>query len=124
MYFFSKLHPLMMQRTQFGFANYAGLMAALLFIGLLLISNDLSLRSFGVQRWKTLQRMSYIAFALTMAHGWAYQMIEKRKLPWMAVFWMMAAVAVTVQLAGVVRRSIRTARQDRKREEPQRDPSR
>jgi sulfoxide reductase heme-binding subunit YedZ len=50
MYFFAKLHPLQLQKTQFGFANYTGLIAALLFLGLLLISNDLSLRSFGTQR--------------------------------------------------------------------------
>jgi sulfoxide reductase heme-binding subunit YedZ len=104
MYFFKKLHPPVLQNTQFGFANYAGLVAALLFGGLLLISNDLSLRSLGVKRWKTLQRTSYIAFALTLAHGWAYQAIEKRKLPWMTVFWMLAAFAIITQLAAIVRR--------------------
>jgi sulfoxide reductase heme-binding subunit YedZ len=104
MYFFAKLHPLKLQKTQFGFANYTGLIAALLFLGLLLISNDLSLRSFGTKRWKTLQRMAYVAFALTLVHGWAFQMVENRKIPWMAVFWFMAAVALVAQLTGFFQR--------------------
>ena len=104
MYFFKKLHPLVLQKTQFGFANYIGLIAALLFAGLLLLSNDLSLRSFGIQRWKALQRTTYFAFALTLLHGWAYQAVEKRKVAWIAVFWSMAAVATIVQLTGLRRR--------------------
>jgi sulfoxide reductase heme-binding subunit YedZ len=106
MYFFKKLHPLVMQNTRFGFANYMGLIAALLFAGLLFLSNDLSLRSLGIQRWKALQRTAYLAFALTLLHGWAYQAIEKRKVGWMAVFWFMAAVATIVQLTGLRRKTI------------------
>lgn len=104
MYFFAKLHPLMVQKNPFGFANYSGLLAAVLFAGLLFISNDLSLRSLGLHRWKTLQRMSYLAFALTVAHGWAFQTVEKRKLPWVAVFWIIATAALVIQLAGFLRR--------------------
>lgn len=104
MYFFAKLHPLKLQKTQFGFANYTGIIAALLFVGLLLISNDLSLRTFGTRRWKTLQRMAYVAFFLTIVHGWAFQMVEDRKIPWMAVFWFIAAIAFIAQLSGFFQR--------------------
>jgi sulfoxide reductase heme-binding subunit YedZ len=41
MYFFKSLHPLKPQNTQFGFANLVGLGAALLFLMLVLISNDI-----------------------------------------------------------------------------------
>lgn len=116
MYFFSTLHPLALQKTRFGFANYSGLVAALLFVELLLISNDLSLRSFGVKRWKTLQQMSYLAFALTIVHGWAFQTIEDRKLPWMVVFWMLAVFALALQLAGFLRRRSASAEHNRERE--------
>ena len=105
MYFFAKLHPLQLQKTQFGFANYTGLIAALLFLGLLLISNDLSLRSFGTQRWKTLQRLAYVAFFLTILHGWAFQSVENRKIQWIAVFWFIAAAALVAQLIGLFQRS-------------------
>jgi methionine sulfoxide reductase heme-binding subunit len=86
MYFFKRLHPLKLQNTQFGFANYAGLGAALLFVMLLVISNDLSLRTLKTRRWKSLQRWTYAAFILTGVHGIAYQLTEKRHLPWVLVF--------------------------------------
>lgn len=105
MYFFANLHPLKLQKTQFGFANYTGLLAALLFLGLLLISNDLSLRSFGTKRWKTVQRLAYVAFFLTILHGWAFQSVESRKIPWVAVFWFITAAAVVTQLIGLFQRS-------------------
>ncbi len=96
MYFFKGLHPLKLQNTQLGFANFTGLGAALLFLMLLAISNDLSLRTFGGWRWKSLQRWTYVAFLLTGAHGIVYQWIEKRHAPWVLVF---AAVMTAVAFA-------------------------
>jgi sulfoxide reductase heme-binding subunit YedZ len=102
MYFFKTLHPLHLQNTQFGFANFTGLAAALLFLMLLAISNDLSLRGLRTNRWKSLQRWTYVAFGLTAAHGIAYQLIEQRHIPWVLVFAsVMAAVAVG-QVLGIV----------------------
>jgi sulfoxide reductase heme-binding subunit YedZ len=86
MYFFKRLNPLKLQNTQFGFANFTGLAAALLFLMLLIISNDLSLRALKTNRWKSLQKWTYVAFVLTAAHGIAYQSIEKRHIPWVLVF--------------------------------------
>src|SRR5258708_12346316 len=43
MYFFKSLHPLKLQKTQFGFANLSGLGAALLFLTLFVIPNDIPL---------------------------------------------------------------------------------
>jgi sulfoxide reductase heme-binding subunit YedZ len=100
MYFFKHLHPLAIQNTKFGFANFVGLGAALLFLLLLVISNDLSLRSLGVGRWKSIQRWAYITFGLTIAHGIAYQLIEKRKLPWVVVFACLSIAAVVIQTIG------------------------
>lgn len=104
MYFFKRLHPLKLQNTQFGFANYAGLVAALLFLMLLLLSNDVSLRRLGLARWKALQRWTYAAAALTIAHGVAYQFIEKRKLPWVVVFAIITGVIMVGQIMGVIRK--------------------
>ena len=86
MYFFKRVHPVKLQTTQFGFANYTGLGAALLFLMLLAISNDLSLRAMKTMRWKSLQRWTYAAFVLTGAHGIAYQLVEKRHMPWVVIF--------------------------------------
>ena len=103
MYFFKRLHPLTPQRGEFGFANYVGLVAALLFLLLLAISNDASLRAFGTRRWKSIQRWAYVAFALTIAHGIAFQLVEKRKLPWVLAFAALVAVAALAQSLGILR---------------------
>jgi len=100
MYFFKRLHPLTIQNTEFGFANFVGLGAALLFLILLAISNDLSLRRLGVTRWKAIQQWAYVTFGLTIAHGHAYQMIEKRKVPWVIVFACLSVAAVVIQTIG------------------------
>jgi sulfoxide reductase heme-binding subunit YedZ len=72
MHFLDAIHPLKLQNTQFGFANFTGLGAALLFLLLLAISNDLSLRALKARRWKSLQRWTYVAFVLMGAHAIAY----------------------------------------------------
>jgi sulfoxide reductase heme-binding subunit YedZ len=97
MYFLKGLHPPRLQTTQFGFANYSGLIAALLLLALLVVSNDVSLRRLGIKRWKALQRFNYFAFVLTIAHGAAYQLIEKRHFPWVLAFGIMAGVGLTGQ---------------------------
>ena len=110
MYFFKGLHPLKPQNTEFGFANYAGLGAALLFVMLLAISNDLSLRTLKTHRWKSLQRWTYAAFILTGAHGIAYQLIEKRRLPWVLVFAGVMVAVAAGQILGFVQTQRRMSR--------------
>jgi methionine sulfoxide reductase heme-binding subunit len=114
MYFFKRLHPLRLQNTQFGFANFTGLAAALLFLMLLAISNDFSLRALMTNRRKSLQRWTYVAFVLTAAHGIAYQLIEKRHVPWVLVFALVMAAVTTGQILGFVQvqRGIRPGQGD------------
>lgn len=109
MYFFRSLHPLAIQNTKFGFANYVGAVAALLFLALLAISNDLSLRRLGTRRWKGLQRWTYVAVALTIAHGIAFQLVEKRHVPWVLFFAGLCLAAIIIQVAGYLRRAARNA---------------
>jgi sulfoxide reductase heme-binding subunit YedZ len=103
MYFFKTIDPVKLQNTQFGFANFTGLGAALLFLMLLTISNDLSLRVLKPPRWKSLQRWTYAAFLLTGAHGIAYQWIEKRRVPWVLAFSAIMTGVVAVQFLGFAR---------------------
>jgi sulfoxide reductase heme-binding subunit YedZ len=103
MYFFKRLHPLRPQDTLFGLANFTGLAAALLFLMLLAISNDLSLRTLKTRRWKSLQRWTYAAFVLTVAHGIAYQLLEKRHLPWVFIFTALMIAVATIQIFGFLR---------------------
>jgi DMSO/TMAO reductase YedYZ heme-binding membrane subunit len=99
---FKALRPLKLQNTQFGFTNFTGLGAAVLFVMLLAISNDLSLHTLKARRWKSLQRWTYIAFLLTGAHSIAYQLIEKRHVPWVLVFSAIMTAVAAAQFLGYV----------------------
>ncbi len=102
MYFFQRLHPLKLQNTQFGLANFTGFGAALLFMTLLAISNDFSLRALGIRRWKSFQRWTYLAFALTAAHGVTYQLVEKRHYPWVLIFTAVVIAVSATQVLGFI----------------------
>lgn len=106
LYFVDQHHKL--RDDMFGFANDTGTIAALLFLLVLVISNDVSLRRLGVRKWKSLQRWTYVAAALTVLHAAAYQSIEKRQLAYLTVFWIVVVLALILQLAGwvTVRRTL------------------
>jgi sulfoxide reductase heme-binding subunit YedZ len=98
LYFVDQHHRL--RHDLFGFGNDTGLIASLLFLLLLAISNDLSLRRLGVRKWKSLQRWTYAAVVLTSAHAVAYQHVEKRQVPYKVVLWAAIAVMTVFQGAG------------------------
>lgn len=102
LYFVDEHHHLRV--GMFGFGNYAGLVAALLFLMLLAISNDFSLRRLGAMKWKSFQRWTYVAVALTAGHAVAFQNVEKRTLPFRIVIYAVFAGILTLQLAGILRR--------------------
>lgn len=62
----------------FGFSNYTGLIAGLILLVLLVLSNDISLKWLRSKQWKSIQRWNYFLFALVLVHGIMYQIIEKR----------------------------------------------
>jgi methionine sulfoxide reductase heme-binding subunit len=95
-------HRLPLRHDSFGAANWTGLGATLVLVLLLVISNDVSLRRLGATRWKALQRWSYAAALLTLAHGVLFQVIEKRRLPWVLVFAAASAVTLLAQATGFV----------------------
>jgi sulfoxide reductase heme-binding subunit YedZ len=99
LYFVDTRHYL--RRDVFGFGNYTGLLAALLFGLLLALSNDVSLRKLGADRWKSLQRWAYGAVALTGAHAIAYQQVEKRSLPFEVALYILLGIVSIFQLAGI-----------------------
>ena len=84
----------------FGFGNYTGGVAALVFSLLLALSNDISLRKLGVERWKSLQRWAYAGVVLTAAHSIAYQQIEKRIPRFQVVLYLVFGIVVVFQIAG------------------------
>ena len=96
LYFVDTRHHL--RRDVFGFGNYTGVLAALVFALLLALSNDVSLRRLGVDRWKSLQRWAYAGIALTAAHAIAYQYIEKRTPPFQAVLYIVFGIVLAFQI--------------------------
>ncbi len=88
----------------FGAANDLGLIAVLVAGMLLALSNDRSLRALGTPRWKSLQRWNYGLLALVLAHGAAFQLIEKRAPPFVALFAALSAAIIVLQLVGYRRR--------------------
>lgn len=88
----------------FGFANDVGLVAVLVVIALLALSNDRSLRALGADRWKRLQQWNVPLFALVVVHGVAYQVIEGRTLPWLITGLLVVAGVTWLRLRGRVAR--------------------
>jgi sulfoxide reductase heme-binding subunit YedZ len=79
LYFFKVIQDEYKLRSDlFGFSNYAGLLAGMLLVVLLVLSNDISLKWLRSKRWKSIQRWNYLLFVLVLAHGIMYQIIEKR----------------------------------------------
>jgi sulfoxide reductase heme-binding subunit YedZ len=98
----------------FGLANDVGLIATILLILLLVISNDLSLRRLKGRRWKSLQRYNYLLFALAVLHTFVYQTISHRDHFFTALALAVTALTLLAQLIGITlyraRRSSRQAR--------------
>ena len=89
-------------------ANFLGLIAVILLIALVLISNDVALRRLGSARWKSLQRMTYIVIVAVVLHGAMYQIIEKRRWPLALIFSLLVVAAAAMQWTGARARKIRS----------------
>lgn len=90
-----------------GLANHTGLIATLILVLLLLLSNNASLRRLKPERWKRLQRWNYALGGLLIVHGLVYQFLEKRVWPAVAFFVAVGAITCVSQILG--RRACRQA---------------
>jgi sulfoxide reductase heme-binding subunit YedZ len=90
------------RHDMFGLANYSGLIAAIIVVVLTAISNDWSLRQLGAGRWKRIQQLNYVLFAIVIAHAMLYQIIEKRNPPFAFTIGFLAATAIMLQIAKAV----------------------
>ncbi|MHC4395724.1 MAG: ferric reductase-like transmembrane domain-containing protein [Planctomycetota bacterium] len=91
---------LVLRWDEFGFANHTGLIATIIFILLLITSNDLSMRIFGAKRWKAVQYTNYLLFIMVVAHSIIYLVILKRSLPYSIAFAIVVVITMAFQLAG------------------------
>ena len=84
----------------FGVANDAGLVAAIVLVLLLALSNDASLRRLRTRRWKQIQRTNYAGMMLLAIHGVLYQALEKRTGSFVLIYAALLLVAASIQYAG------------------------
>ncbi len=84
----------------FGLANYVGLMATLIVIALLTVSNDWSIRKLKAVKWKKIQRWSYAAGVLTVAHGFLYQAYEGRIALYVGILIVATLLPLSLQFLG------------------------
>ncbi len=83
-----------------------GYLVGVLILGLLVLSNNWSLRRLGPVRWKRLQGASTAALFLTVAHGLVFQVIERRTGGWLAA--LLVVTGAILALRWRARRAIAT----------------
>ncbi len=87
--------------NSFGLANWTGLAATVIVVGLLVTSNDLSLRKLKPKRWKQLQRMNYALFVLVIAHAYFYGALLRLESPF-TILLILIVIAVAIgQVVGI-----------------------
>ena len=92
-----------LRHDAFGVANDVGLLATAIILVLLIISNNLSIRTLGAARWKRIQRLNYIASILIFIHGLLYQIMEKRALAFVLCLVFVTVATAVLQLSGFKR---------------------
>ena len=73
----------------------------MLFVVLVSISNDLSLRALGVRRWRAVQRSAYVVLALSLVHGALYQGSERQGWWLVAILLCLSAEILSLQRVDV-----------------------
>jgi hypothetical protein len=81
MYFLKTQHPPRIQMSLFGFSNYIGAVATIVFIVLLVISNDLSIRKLGTSRWKSISALE-LRCGRVNRHSWIRLPVRRKKASW------------------------------------------
>lgn len=89
-------HALSKSTIAFLTANYTGLAATLFLVVLLAISNDVALRTLGTTRWKRVQRLNSLLFALVAAHGALYLAVDRAS--WLLIVPFILIVAIVAQI--------------------------
>ncbi len=85
----------------YGISNDVGLLATLLLLLLLALSNDLSLRRLRGKVWKNVQRFNYALIVLVIAHALGYQVFTGKPAPFTYFVLGLAGVVLGLQIVGV-----------------------
>lgn len=96
--------------TVYGFSNDTGLLATLLLLLLLALSNTLTLRVLKGKRWKWLQRSTYLLTLLALIHTFGYQYLNLRGPLWIDAVGGLCLVVLFCQGCGIALMLIRRRR--------------
>lgn len=97
-YFVSDGSPL---TNSFGLANWTGLAATVIVVGLLALSSDLALRKLKARSWKRLQRLNYALFGLVIAHAFFYGALLRTNSPYTLLLLLSVITVFVGQAVGV-----------------------
>lgn len=87
--------------NSFGIANWIGLLATVIAVGLLTISSNFALQKLKARTWKWLQRLNYALFALVIAHAFFYGALLRVTSPFTLLL-LLSVIAVFVgQAVGI-----------------------
>jgi sulfoxide reductase heme-binding subunit YedZ len=87
--------------NSFGLANWTGLAALVIAVGLLTISSNYALRKLKARAWKRLQRLNYVLFALVILHAFFYGALLRMESPYTLLLGLSVAIVLVGQAVGV-----------------------
>jgi sulfoxide reductase heme-binding subunit YedZ len=87
--------------NSFGLANWTGLAATVIAVGLLAISSDAALRKLKARRWKNLQRLNYALFTLVIVHAFFYGAIVRTDSPYTLMLLISVLAVLVGQAVGI-----------------------
>ncbi|MBI2919166.1 MAG: ferric reductase-like transmembrane domain-containing protein [Chloroflexi bacterium] len=87
--------------NSFGLANWTGLAATVIVVGLLAISSDFALRKLKARTWKNLQRLNYTLFALVIVHAFFYGVLLRMDSPYTLLLLLSVIAVFAGQAVGV-----------------------
>lgn len=100
-YFFAPGDRSRVLTSSFGLANWAGLFAVVIVAGLAAISSDFALRKLKARRWKKIQRLNYLLFALVIVHALLYGALWRETSPYTVLLGVSVIVVLVGQAVGV-----------------------
>ncbi len=86
----------------YSWGTILGYVIAVLFIVLVMLSNDWMVRKVGTKWWKRIQRLSYLGFLSTCAHAFAFQALESREALWITVVLIVTMLVLIGQGYGII----------------------
>jgi DMSO/TMAO reductase YedYZ heme-binding membrane subunit len=87
--------------NSFGLANWTGLAATVIAVGLLAISSNFALGKLKARTWKNMQRLNYALFALVLLHAFFYGALVRLESPYTPLLAVSVIAVFVGQAVGV-----------------------